>query len=120
MTHHHTAVRFVDAFMDNDPKTRDTCPGTVNGHKLIKIALQKERRIFKKIIRPIKHIIYREEGTRSIWYKQSECNAGVVMMGFSMKEMDWDRKAVPMETYAKYFIDIIDADWLARNDYVLT
>lgn len=111
------AVRFVDDFMDKDPKTRDSCPGKINKHKLIVIGYQKERRLL--IFKRIKHIIYREATTRNIWYKNSECNPGVVMMGFSLSRLALHPNAVTMEKYAEYFLDISNADWLERNNYVL-
>ena len=114
------AVRFVDDYMDKDPKTRDSCPGKVNKHKLVLIGQQRERRIIKLLLnKKIKHYIFREEGTRNIWYKNSVCNPGVVMMGFSLSLLKMHPNAVPMEKYAKYFIDNIDAEWLAQNDFVL-
>lgn len=112
-----TAVRFVDDYVDHDPKTRNSCPGKVNGHNLILIGKQIERRFFNR--GKTKHLIYLEEGTRNIWYKQSNCNAGVVKMGFSLSELDKDSNSVPMEEYAKYFIDKSDPEWLKQNDFVL-
>ncbi len=114
-----TAVRFVDDWIDKDPKTRDSSPGKVNGNRLIQIAIQKERRFFKRLTHPIKHYIFQEEGTKSIWYKQSFNNAGVVKMGFSLSELGMDRRSVPMETYYARFIETPDKEWLARNDFEL-
>lgn len=112
------AVRFVDDFQDTDPRTRNSCPGTVNGHKLIHIANQTQRR-FGFLPKRVKHLIYIEEGTSNIWYKNSKCNAGVVVMGFSLSRLRRHPNAIPMEDYMKYFIDEIDPSWLKRNDYVL-
>ena len=123
------AVRFVDDWKDHDPKTRNSSPGTVNGNKLYQIGIQKERRLLKILTgHSIKNYIFVEQGTRNIWYKQSFNNAGVVMMGFSLSLLGPHPKSVPMETYAKAFLDggyipelKADADaWLKRNDYVLT
>ena len=114
------AVRFVDDYRDKDPTTRDSSPGKVDGHRLILIGTQKERRLLKKFVWPTKNFIFVEEGTRNIWYKPSFNNAGVVAMGFSLKLLDNHPKAVPMEQYASYFLDKSDPVWLARNDFVLS
>ena len=103
-------VRIVD-----NPK--DACPGSVYGNKLIKIGVQMERRLFRG--KRIKNIIYKEDTTRNIWYKTSNCNAGVVAMGFSTTRLKNHPNAVSMELYAKYFLDKIDPLWLERNDFVL-
>lgn len=110
-----TAVRFVDDFLDGNPKTRDSCPGKVNGNKLIPIANQIQRRTVGR--KSIKHIIFIEQGTRNIWYKKSICDAGVVKMGFSLSELRMDARSVPMEVYAKYFIDRLNPQWLKDNDF---
>ena len=110
-------VRIVDDFLDDDYHTRDSCPGTVLGHKLIRIGVQIQRRRWRRD--SVKHIIYQLENTRQIWYKTSKCNAGVVAMGFSLSQMDWDYQSVPMETYAGYFLSGNDPEWLERNDYKL-
>lgn len=115
-----TAVRFVDEVTDGNPKTTNYCPGHIDGRKLIQIGIQKERRILKKLFKKVKHIIYLQEGTRLIWYKNNECYPAVVKMGFSMSELTMHPKAVPMETYAMYFLDNKDPAWLKRNDFVLT
>lgn len=112
-----TVVRFVDAWTDNDPKTRDSCPGKINTHDLIPIAIQYNRRF--KFFKKQKHIIYNEKGTRNIWYKNSKCNAGVVAMGFSLKRLKNHPKSVSMESYAKKFIDGHNGKWLERNNYKL-
>jgi len=111
------AVRFVDDFQDLDPKTKDSCPGKVNGNKLVLIGKQLERR--EKGKGKVKHLIYVEEDTRNIWYKNSKCNAGVVMMGFSLTSLGMHPKSVPMEKYAEYFLDNKDPKWLERNDFKL-
>ena len=103
-------VRMVD-----NPK--DSCPGSVFGNKLIPIGHQIERRLFRG--KRIKNIIYREDTTRNIWYKSSNCNGGVVAMGFSLSRMTNHPNAVSMNLYSKYFIDKIDPIWLTRNDFVL-
>ena len=113
-----TVVRFVDDFMDDNYHTRDSCPGTVNKHKLIHIANQTQRR-FGFLPRTVKNLIYLEQDTGNIWYKRSKCNVGVVAMGFSISRLDRHPKSVPMEQYTKYFVDESDPEWLARNDYVL-
>ena len=122
-----TVVRLVDDFLDEDHHTRDSCPGTVNKHKLIPIGKQFNRRF--RFFKKLKHIIYLEESTRNIWYKNSKCNAGVAAMGFSLKRLHNHPKAVSMKTYAKLFLDnpfdkvdevnSIASDWLKRNDYEL-
>ncbi len=118
-----TAVRFVDDFLDQDPRTRDSSPGKVHGHRLVLIGKQRERRFFKKFSHPIKNYIFLEEGTENIWYKQSFNNAGVVKMGFSLSELGMDKKSVPMETYYKYFVAnkglTSSQEWLQRNDFEL-
>lgn len=120
-------VRLVDAWTDSDPKTRDSCPGTINGHTLAPIAIQYNRRF--RFFKRQKHIIYQEVDTRNIWYKNSKCNAGIVAMGFSLKRLMNHPKAVSMETYASVFLGKPDEfnnelltynkEWLARNNYVL-
>ena len=113
-----TVVRLVDAFQDDDYHTRDSCPGTVNQHKLIHIANQMQRR-FGFLPKTVKNIIYLESETSNIWYKRSKCSAGIVAMGFSLSRLARHPSARSMEDYTKYFIDEIDPDWLKRNDYVL-
>lgn len=110
-------VRIVDAWTDNDPKTRDSCPGKINGNQLEPIAIQWNRRL--KFWKRQKYIIYQEHGTRNIWYKRSKCNAGVVAMGFSLKRLANHPKSISMEAYAKYFLDNWDSKWLKRNNYQL-
>jgi len=122
-----TVVRIVDDWIDKDPATRDSCPGTVYGHKLIPIGRQIQRRLFRR--NTIKHLIFQEENTRNIWYKDSFCNAGVVAMGFSLSRLDMHPKAVPMEVYAEIFLDGVNRlvipvgtsakEWLKRNDFEL-
>ena len=97
---------------------RDRCPGSFKGKKLIKIAVQKERRLL--IFHPIKNLIFVLEGTRDIVYKEkNECHPGVVMMGLSGRTWEMHPKSVKMETYARYFLDKADTEWLKRNDYEL-
>lgn len=120
-------VRLVDAWIDNDPKTRDSCPGKINGHELHPIGIQWNRRF--RFFKKIKHIIYQEVSTRNIWYKNSKCNAGVVAMGFSLSRLANHPNTVSMEIYSMAFLDnpndliielgITGAEWLARNDYEL-
>lgn len=120
-------VRLVDAWTDSDPKTRDSCPGKINGYKLIPIAIQYNRRF--RFFKRQKHIIYREGDTRNIWYKNSKCNAGIVAMGFSLKRLKNHPKSISMKTYAAVFLGKPDEfndellaynkEWLARNDYIL-
>lgn len=111
-------VRFVDDFEDTDPRTRNSCPGTVNGHKLIHIANQTQRR-FGFLPKRVKNVIYLEQGTGNIWYKRSKCNVGIVAMGFSLSRLANHPNAVSMEEYTKFFVDEISPAWLAMNDYVL-
>ena len=115
----HNVVRLVDDFQDTDPRTRNSSPGSVNGNQLVMIGVQKERRLLKKAFWPIKNYIFVEYGTRNIWYKQSFNNAGVVKMGFSLSEMKMDKRSVPMEVYAQYFLDGTNPQWLERNDFEL-
>lgn len=112
-----SVVRIVDAWTDNDPKTRDSCPGKINGNDLIPIGIQWNRRL--RFFKRQKYIIYQENGTRNIWYKRSKCNAGVVAMGFSLSRLSMHPKSIPMSQYAKYFIDHINPTWLKRNNYQL-
>lgn len=123
----HEAVRLVDDFEDPDPRTKNSCPGTVRGHKLIHIANQMQRR-WGFLPKTVKHMIFLEEGTRNIWYKNSKCNAGIVAMGFSLSKLKKHPKAVSMEHYALLFLGTQSGDansqaygkeWLARNDFVL-
>lgn len=127
MMDYNSVVRLVDDFTDNDYKTRDSCPGSVFGHKLIPIARQVERRLFGR--GKIKNLIFREQGTRNIWYKKSYCDVGVVAMGFSLSSMEMHQKALSMETYAEIFLSHQDRliipigtsarDWMKRNDFEL-
>lgn len=110
-------VRFVDAWTDNDPKTRDSSPGTLDGKKLVAIGVQKERRLL--VFKRVKHVIFRLKGTREIWYKNNFDYPVAVAMGFSLSRLDLHPKAIPMEQYAKLFIDKTDLEWLARNDFEL-
>lgn len=110
-------VRFVDDYLDNDPKTRNSSPGKVFGHNLILIGKQIERRPFRQ--KRVKHLIFQEEGTRNIWYKNTFDYPSIVAMGFSTSKLTQHPKAVPMEQYARYFIDRIDEDWIKRNDFEL-
>jgi len=112
-----TAVRFVDAFQDDNPKTMDSCPGRVNNRDLIAIAVQYNRRF--RFFKRKKNIIYREGATRNIWYKRSKCNAGVVIMGFSLSRLKNHPNAIPMQRYAEFFLDDRNPEWLERNDYKL-
>lgn len=105
-----SAVRFVDDF-------RDSSPGTIDGHKLIHIGNQIQRRIFRK--GKVKHLIFVEEGTRNIWYKDAMHSVGASKMGFSKTRLRMHPKAVSMEQYAEYFLDGKDDGWLLRNDYRL-
>lgn len=100
---------------------KDRCPGSFKGKRLIKIAIQKERRLFGLIkTGTVKNIVYRLDGTREIVYKEkNECHPGVVMMGLSGKNWEMHPKSVSMERYARYFLDKIDHEWLKRNDYEL-
>lgn len=119
-------VRLVDDFLDDDYHTRNSCPGSVFGKRLVPVAIQRERRIFGK--GKIKHLIFKLDGTRELWYKKSYCDAGVVAMGFSLSQMDYDTRSVPMEWYAQLFLDgdqfVIGvgdnaSNWLKRNDFEL-
>ncbi len=113
--------------MDDNYKTRDSCPGKVFTHSLIQIGIQRERRIFGK--GKVKHLIFVEDGTRNIWYKNSFCSAGVVAMGFSITKLEMHPKALPMEVYAEIFLDGEDKlvipvgtsskDWMKRNNFEL-
>ena len=111
-------VRFVDDF-------RHSCPGTVNGNTLVHIANQIQRRRWRK--NKIKHMIFQEKGTRNLWYKNSNCNAGVVAMGFSLKRLDMHPKAKTSLYYADKFLGPEQPDnkwtermnWLKRNDFEL-
>lgn len=112
-----SVVRFVDDYNDKNPKTNDSCPGKVFGHKLIRIGIQKERRLL--VFKRVKHVIFVEEGTRNIWYKNNFCYPVAVSMGFKASQLKMHPMAVPMEQYARYFLDQADNDWLDRNDYEL-
>ena len=128
------AVRMVDNW-------RERCPGKVEQRKLIKIGIQKERRLLRRLVKKVKHIIYLQDGTQNIWYKNSDCDVGVVKMGFSLKRLAMHPNAVPMEFYYAAFmepdnplpIDLLRGqdlntlrevsmsarEWLRINDYVL-
>ena len=109
----------LTGFVDN---INDRCPGAFKGKRLIQIGIQKQRRLFGIIPRgKPKNIIYKLEGTRDIVYKEkNECHPGVIMMGLKGDTWIMHPKSVSMEAYAKYFLDLVDRDWLARNDYELT
>lgn len=113
-------VGFVDDWIDKDPKTRDSSPGKVKGHKLILIAKQTERRLkYLFLKRTIKNWIFLLDGTHDLIYKQSFNNAGYAVMGLSLKLQDWHPKSVPMETYYDKFVAHPDKSWLALNDFEL-
>lgn len=120
----------------------DRTPGTIDGKRLVKIAVQKERRIFKKLMgKKIKNVIYQLRGTKEIWYKNNDSAIGAISMGFSMKRKDYHPKSVPMEFYYEAFtepselinrdylsagqadtirkVKLTYSDWLSLNDYVL-
>lgn len=99
----------------------DRCPGSFKGKRLIKIGIQKQRRLFSKILfGSVKNIIYNLEGTRDIVYKEkNECHPGVIMMGLKGDTWVMHPKSVPMTQYASYFLDDADPDWLKRNDFEL-
>jgi hypothetical protein len=113
-----SVVRFVDDYSDKNPKTNDSSPGKIDGKKLIKIGLQKERRLL--IFKRTKHIIFVLEGTRNIWYKNNFDYPVAVAMGFKASQLKWHPKAVTMERYAQLFIDDADPEWLKINDYELS
>jgi hypothetical protein len=123
-----TAVRFVDDYMDKDPTTRDSSPGSVYGKKLKLVAYQWERRLIGR--GKIKHVIFVAEGTRDIWYKKNYDYPAVVKMGFSLAEQGMDRKSLPMEVYSLIFINgklypdlfVVHLgtsvkNWMQRNDF---
>jgi len=103
----------------------DSFAGKIDGKLLRLIAIQRERRLWKRLIgRKIKNWIYYIEGTRLIVYKEFPKSAGAMKMGLSghflkTSGSPYHKFAVPMETYARYFLDNIDPDWLKRNDYEL-
>jgi len=113
-----SVVRFVDDYSDKNPKTNNSSPGKIDGKRLIKIGLQKERRLL--VFKRTKHIIFVLEGTREIWYKNNFDYPVAVAMGFKVSQLKWHPKAVPMEQYARYFLDKSDMEWLERNDYELS
>lgn len=112
-------------WVDNWKEITDIHAGKIDGKPLLEIAHQKERRLWKKLIgRKIKNYIYHISGTRLIVYKEYKKSAAVMRMGLSghflkMSGNPLHKYAVSMETYARYFLDGIDPDWLARNDYEL-
>ena len=128
-----TVVRMVDNW-------RKRYPGTVNNKSLLKIGIQKERRLYKRLLgRKVKNVIYLLEGTKQIWYKRKEDAIGVVAMGFSTKHLAMHPSAVPMEFYYEVFtspkkmiqlehltvkqqatmrdLAMTGSEWLALNDY---
>jgi len=110
----------LDDWKDGDPKTNDFNPGKLDGKTLVLIALQKERRLLKRIFHPTKNWIYRiGDRTDLVVYKPFPKAAGVIPMGISMTTMWWHPKSVPMETYCERFITMPDKEWLAMNDFVL-
>lgn len=112
-----SVVRFVDDWRDKDPKTRDSSPGKLDGKQLIKIGVQKERRLL--VLKRVKHVIFVLQGTREIWYKNTFDYPVVVAMGFKASELKFHPKAIPMEEYANLFLDNSNPNWLKRNDYEL-
>ncbi len=113
---------WCDDVIDDDPKTKDYNPGTVKGQKLILIALQWNRRRFRKD--RIKNYIYTIGDSRELVYKRFRASPAVMKMGVSIKRLmlfgnPMHRLAVSMERYAKYFLDAYNDDWLERNDYTL-
>lgn len=108
----------LDDWTDNNPKTNDYDPGVLDGKKLKLIALQRERRLL--IFKTTKNWIYQVGDSRLIVYKPFSKCAGVVPMGLSLTSGLRHPKSVPMETYAKLFIDKIDPQWLKDNDFVLS
>lgn len=93
------------------------CPGSVDGLRLIPIAIQTHRRARNLWKKTPKHIIYKRGDTREIWYKNSKCHVMAVKMGLSLRRLRMHPNAVSMEGYAKYFIDKIDLAWIKRNDF---
>lgn len=112
-----TVVRFVDDYNDKNPKTNNSSPGALDGKKLIKIGVQKERRLL--VLKRVKHIIFVLEGTREIWYKNTFDYPVAVAMGFKASKLKWHPKSVTMEQYARLFLDKVDPDWLKLYDYEL-
>jgi hypothetical protein len=109
----------LDDWKDDNPKTNDYNPGKLDGKELRLIALQKERRLRNLFFKTTKNWIYHVGNTRLIVYKPFPKCAGVIPMGLSLKSGLRHPKSVPMETYAKLFIDRIDIIWLHENDFVL-
>lgn len=130
---------FVDDYRDFDPKTKNASPGKVDGQQLNLIAYQ-----FQRTWNPkswfgngqIKNWIYRVGSSRTVVYKQGPDNPGVCLMGISINRQDYHPNAVPMEMYAKLFIDRNDGDadvvkyvhaggvhsisqWMAQNAFKL-
>lgn len=103
---------------------KNTNPGKVNGVHLFLIAIQKARRARDLWRKKPKNWIYKIGNTREIVYKEFERSPAVMKMGVSGHFLrhsgnPFHKFMVPMEKYAKYFIDNSDPEWLKRNDYEL-
>jgi len=129
-----TAVRMVDNW-------RERYPGTIDGHPLKLLAIQKERRLRRIFKGKVKHWIYWQESSKNIWYKNSKDAVGVVKMGFSLRRLSEHPNAVPMEFYHDVFtmphslipisllpeaskktleqLALTGAEWMRLNDYEL-
>lgn len=80
---------------------RKPCPGTIDEKQLKRVGIQRERRFL--FFRSVKHIIYLQEGTHNLWYKNKHCGQGAAVMGFSLKRLGMHPSAVPMEFYYQVF-----------------
>lgn len=105
------------ALVDDWRTKEGRCPGSIDGLNLIPIAIQTHRRARNLWRKTPKHIIYVRGNTREVWYKNSECHVMGVKMGLSIKRLAMHPKSVPMEQYAKFFIDKVDMDWIDRNNF---
>lgn len=112
----------LDDWKDGNPKTNDFNPGKLDGHPLILIAEQKERRLSRLYFKSTKNWIYRiETRVDLIVYKPFPKCAGVIPMGISLMSGWWHPKSIPMEQYVSKFglTNPPDLAWLKNNDFVL-
>lgn len=105
----------LDGF--DNARTGNFNPGTYNGQKLKLLAVQREKTwhggVFGK--GAVKYTVYQIGTLRTVVYKPFVACPMAMMMGLSLTNMYWDKHAVPMELYAKMFIDRNNLDLDVQN-----